>query len=141
MYEAFLYAHLIRSDFHIRVFRCFVRVVNTGEAPDKPLPGFLVQAFDIPAFAYRHRSVDINFNKIGRTDNLPCQCPHLALRADERIDTENSRVQEQTSYLGNPAYILHAVFLREAEILVDSTADIIAVQDFWKKALFKQTTL
>lgn len=60
--------------------------------------------------------------------HLSRQRPVRPVRADETRDRDRARVGEQFRNLGNPADVFCAVGGREAEVVVQAEADVVAVQ-------------
>ena len=74
-------------------------------------------------------SLDENFMIIGRANNF---CNSLAIafeRSDQGNDDYKTIANEKFGYFGSPTDVFHTIFVREAKTLVNSEAQVIAVQN------------
>ena len=118
---------------------------NGAETPvnsfDLAFPGLGIRAFHVTAFALGERRTYVTSKKSALPMIADAISPQLVVRADKSRYGYNTRIDKQFTHLGDPAYILHPVLRREPEIIVDTTTDIIPVEDAAKQSLFMQLTL
>jgi len=63
---------------------------------------------------------------------------YLSERTDETRQTDDSSVCKQLRDLGDTSNVLFAIFRTEAEILVESVADIVSIQAVRRNSLARQ---
>src|SRR5579875_4085381 len=116
--------------------RRLIGIVDAGEALQLAGAGFLVQPFGIPLLAGLDRRVDEHFDE--RQLGLDVQSTNLIavgpVRTDKAGHGQNAAIGEQLGYFADAANVLFTVGGRETEILVESVADVIAVEDIGKPA-------
>lgn len=125
----------------VRTLRRLERGGNPGKLLDLAFPGLGIQAFHVTALALGERRTYVNLQEIRFTDDSGRHLSQLVVRADKSRYGYNTRIDKQFTNLGDPAYILHPVLRREPEIIVDTTTDIIPVEDAAKQSPFMQLTL
>jgi|SRR5690606_38439722 len=82
---------------------------NARKIRDKPLPGLLVEPFDIPALTFRDRAVQID-QKQFVADNLGYQLPMCIQRGDEATDTKDVLCSQKAGYVARTPDVLGTVF-------------------------------
>ena len=119
-----------------RRIRRLVGIVDAGEVLDQTGAGFLVQALRIALLGFRERHFDIDLDEIHAAIDM--QLAHdIAIgtvRRDEARQHDHAGVDEQLGDLADAADVLGAIFGREAEVLVDAEADVVAVEPVYEMA-------
>jgi hypothetical protein len=116
------------------------RCGNTCKVFDLTPACLCIQAFDIAPFAFFDRRADINLQEILFSDDGCRHFPQIVVRADKSRYGYNTRIDKKFAYFGYPADILHPVFRREAQVVIDPATDIISIQDAAQQTAFMQLT-
>src|SRR5688572_16429925 len=111
-----------------RVLGRFIGRGDSGETGNLAGPGFAIEPSRIAALANGEIRRQIDFKETLGTENASRQSSVLAIRGNERRDQHHSGVVEKPGHLGNPAYVLLAIFRRETEVATQAVADIVPVQ-------------
>ena len=100
-----------------------------------------IQALHVALLAHFQRRGHVHFQKVFRPDDTGSHAPQRVVRTDESGKRDDARVHEQLAHLGDAPDVLHPVRLREAQVIVDAAADIVAVQNAAKQAAPLQLAL
>jgi hypothetical protein len=121
---------------NLRVGRRLIRSRDTSELLNNTLASLLVQTLGVTLL--RHLNGDINIDLDERQTGLLAGRGNLVqltgsvtilpVGRDEGSNGDGVGVGEQLSDLGNAADVLVAVGLAESKVLVQSEADVVAVQ-------------
>jgi len=131
-----LHTSLSRLDVDLRLQGLLIRRANPRELGDLALSRLLVQALWIPLLRDINRHVNPYLDERHallaagalRLVQLPRQVAVRTVRADEARDSDGARIGEEFGHLGDAADVLLAVLGREAEVLVEAEADVVAVE-------------
>lgn len=139
-------------DMNLGLQRLLIRCADTGELGDLALARLLVKSLGVTLLGDFHGDVDPDLDEwqAGLTAGtfglvqFARKISVCAVGADEACDGDRAGVREQFGHLGDAADVLLAVFGREAEILVQTEPDVVAVQavggfavGFAKQGLFE----
>src|SRR5262245_60256141 len=105
-----------------------VERIDTGEIGDEAGAGLAVEPLGIALLAHFKRRIDIDLDELSLLEQIPRHAPLGAERRDERDHDDKASIDEQSRRFGHAADILHPVGVGEAEILVETVADIVAVE-------------
>lgn len=121
---------------NLRVGRCLIRGGDTSELLNNTLTSLLVQTLGVTLLSNLNGDINIDLDErqtgllAGGSSlvQLTGSVTILAVGRDERSDGDGVGVGEQLGNLGNATDVLVTVGLAESEVLVQSEADVIAVQ-------------
>ena len=111
-----------------RLLGRLVRVVDTGEAFDLTGAGLFVQAFRVACLARFERCLDVYFDELAHRNQLANVVAVLAIGRNERGRRQDAGIGHQSCDLADAADILGSVLGREAEILVEAMAHVVAIE-------------
>lgn len=130
---------------------CLIRRTNSGKFLDFSSSCLLIQALGISLLGNLNRNIDINLDErntlliIGmRTTlimQLSGQLPVSLVRTNKTSQAYGRRIGKQLGDLRNTPYILGAIIRREAEILVEAKADVVAIEEVGLVAQFEEVLL
>ena len=123
------------------MFGHFKRCRNSGEILNFPSACLGIQPFHIPLFAFFQRSTYENFQKIILSDNIRRHFTDIIIRADKCRNRNDTAVQKQFGDFGDTTDVLHTVGFGEAQIVIDTAADIVAVQNTAKQSALMELAL
>ena len=110
------------------MLRRLVGRIDAGEVLERAAVRLGVEALGIAAPAFRDRRVDEHLDELAVADEIADHAPFGAERRDERAQHDQSGVDEQLRHLADPADVLDAVGVGEAEIAVEAVAHVVAVE-------------
>ena len=122
------------------MFGHFKRCGNSGEILNFSLARFGVQSFHIPLFTLFQRGAYENFQEIIFSDNIRCHFTDIIIGTDKCRNRNDAAVQKQLGYFGDTTDILYTVSFGEAQIIVDTAADIVSIQNTAKQSALMEFT-
>jgi hypothetical protein len=134
--DGVLNAGLVALNMNFRLQGLLIRRTDTSELGDLALSGFLVQTLGVTLFSDLDGDIDPDLNE-GDTRLAAgslgfVKCTSLiavgAIGRDEGCDGDGARVSEELGDLGDSANVLLTILGAEAQVLVQTEADIVAVQ-------------
>src|SRR5690606_9249260 len=119
------------------------RAVDAGEILDLAAPRPRIEALWIARLADLEWGIHVDLGKTDIAGDLSRDTALVAEGRDERDDDDEARVGHELGHFRHATDVLHARFLGETEILVESVADIVAIEDvgmppLGSEALFEQ---
>ena len=105
-----------------------VRRVDAGEVLQLAPPRLLVEPLGVALLGHAQRRVDEDLDELSLLDEGPDAAALALERGDEGRDHDQARVDHQLRHLADPADVLDAVGIGEAEILVQAVPDVVAVE-------------
>src|SRR5205823_1061303 len=118
-----------RADRELRLERRLVRGRDPGELRDLAGARLLVETLDVALLARLDRAVDEDLDEVARLHDRPHLIAVRPVRRDERRQRHKARVGEELRDLADPADVLGAVGGGEAEVLVETVANVVAIED------------
>jgi hypothetical protein len=120
----------------LRVGRRLIRSRDTSELLNNTLASLLVQTLRVTLLGHLNGDINIDLDERqtgllagrGNLVQLAGSVTILAVGRDEGSNGDGVGVGEQLGDLGNAADVLVAVGLAESKVLVQSEADVVAVQ-------------
>ena len=116
------------------MFGHFKRCGNSGEILNFSPTRFGVQSFHIPLFTLFQRGAYENFQKIILSDNICRHFTDIIIGTDKCRNRNDAAVQKQLGYFGDTTDILYTVGFGEAQIIVDTAADIVSIKNKAKQS-------
>ena len=121
---------------NLRVGRRLIRSRDTSELLNNTLASLLVQTLGVTLLSHLNGDINIDLDERqtgllagrGNLVQLAGSVTILAVGRDEGSNGDGVGVGEQLGDLGNAADVLVAVGLAESKVLVQSEADVVAVQ-------------
>jgi hypothetical protein len=121
---------------NLRVGRCLIRSRDTSELLNNTLTSLLVQTLGVTLLGHLNGDINIDLDERqtgllagrGNLVQLAGSVTILPVGRDEGSNGDGVGVGEQLGDLGNAADVLVAVGLAESKVLVQSEADVVAVQ-------------
>ena len=105
-----------------------LRGADASEVPDEPCLRLGVQPLHVAATAFFDRRIHEHFEELALAHQLTRHLPLGPVGGNEGDEHDQSGIQEQRGYLGNPSDILHPIRLREAQITVQPMPHVIAIE-------------
>ena len=102
---------------------------------------FCVEAFHIALGAGLKRGFNINGGHITIPHNLTGGGAELALGSDKGSENNDTRIKEKPRDFGDTANVFLAVLVGKAEVAIQTTADIVAIENLRHVALFGEFAL
>lgn len=153
--EVALLDQVLRNDLDAVLYRCLsgidvdlglgwrlVRGRDAREFLDLTRSGLLVQSLGVSLLALLDACIDKDFDKGQRWlvlgVQLACQVSVCRVGRDERGDCQRGAGTEERGHLGDPSNVLLAVLGAEAEVLVESKSDVVAVETKGRLVLVEQ---
>ena len=106
----------------------FVGRIDAGKVLEIPAACLLVKALGIPALGHGQRRVHEYLTEFAPFDARPRKSPLCAKWRNKRHQNDEAGVHHQPSDLGDAADIFDAVSFGKTEILIDSVADVVAIE-------------
>ena len=118
---------------NLRVGRCLVRSGDTSELLNNTLTSLLVQTLGVTLLGNLNGDINIDLDErqtglLAGGNGLVQLTGSVTVGRDERSDGDGVGVGEQLGNLGNATDVLVPVGLAESEVLVQSEADVVAIQ-------------
>ncbi len=110
------------------IFRRLVGLIDAGEILDLAGKRALVEALGVARDAFIERGIDENLDELALRQQLAHHAPLGAERRDERAQHDEAGVGHQLGDFADAADVLDAVALGEAQVAVETVADIVAVE-------------
>ncbi len=110
------------------MLRRLVGRIDAGEVLERAAVRLGVEALGVAAPAFLDRRVDEHLDELALADEIAHHPPLGAERRDEGAQHDQSGIDEQLRHLADPADVLDAVGVGEAEIAVEAVADVVAVE-------------
>jgi len=126
--------NFVVPDVHFWSEGCLIRRTDAGELLDHAFSRLLIEPLWIPPLRDLNRHVHEDLYKRQATTTifllvqLAGGVPVGPVRRDEGGDGDAGAIREQLRHLGDASDVLVAVFLAEAQVLVQSESDVVAVQ-------------
>ena len=114
---------------------------DTGELLDLAGAGLLVEALQVALLAHLDRAVDEHLDEVPLLHDGAHLVAVGAVGRDERGQGDQPGVREELRHLADAADVLGPVLGREAEVLVEAVADVVAVEDVGPDAALEETLL
>ena len=112
-----------------RMGRCLKRCRNARKLFYLAPACLGIQALYIAPFTLFKRCADIHFQEIILADNGLGHLAKLVVGADKGGNRDDATIDKQLAHLGNTADVLHTVGGRKAQVVVDATTDVVAIQN------------
>ncbi len=127
--DARIDAHLIVAQHHLRLERRLVRRIDPGEVLNQPLRHLLVQALRVARFDDVDRDIheDLHEGDARLGVALARRVAVLAVRRDQRDHSHEPSLREELRHLRRSAHRLGAIRGREAQVLREAGAQVVAV--------------
>lgn len=139
---------LVRLDGNLRLQRLLVGRRDARKLLDLARARLLVQALGIALLGDLERHVDKDLDKgnglvavLRLGVQLAGEIAVGAVRRDEGGDGDGGRVGEQLGHLADAADVLVAVLFREAQVLVEPEAHVVAVEAVGRQAQVQEMLL
>ena len=113
----------------LRVLGWLVRRVDAGEILELAAARFLVETFRVAFLGFLERSVDEHLEEFARLHQFAREPPFGTEGRNEGHQDDESGVDHQLRHFGYAANVLDAVCIGEAEILVQSMAHVVAIEN------------
>lgn len=121
---------------NLRVGRRLIRSRDTSELLNNTLASLLVQTLGVTLLGHLNGDINIDLDERqtgllaggGNLVQLTGSVTIFAVGRDEGSNGDGVGVREQLGDLGNAADVLVAIGLAESKVLVQSEADVVAVQ-------------
>ena len=134
--DSILNRQLIVLHVNLRVGRRLIRSGDTSELLNNTLASLLVQTLGVTLLSDLNGDIDIDLDErqtglltgCGNLVQLTGSVTVLPVGRDERSNGDGVGVGEQLGDLSNAADVLVAVGLAESKVLVQSEADVVAVE-------------
>ena len=130
-----------RVEHQLGSLRGLVGRRDAGELRDLAGAGLLVEALRVAPLAGLERRVDVHLDEVARREERPGRVAVRAVGRDERGQHEHAAVGEELRDLADAADVLGAVGGREAEVLVQPVAHVVAVEHVGEVAALDQRVL
>lgn len=134
---------LMGRDVDLRVFGCLIWVRDTSEVRDETSTGFLVQALGVTLLGDLKRdvSMDLEEGEAGLFVYFTSGLASLSVGADESGDGKSTRISKELGNFSNTANVFDSVFFAEAQVLVQTKTNVVAIKSVAHDALFKKSFL
>eukprot|EP00963_Diacronema_lutheri_P000977 scaffold64_cov338-Pavlova_lutheri.AAC.35 len=136
--------HAVRfGHFHrqLGLRRFLVRIVDAGESFDLPGTCSFVQSFGIPGFAHFQRDLHVHLDEISLGQTLAHAFPIGTIRRDEAHQRDHAGFGEQLGHLADASDVLFPIGSSESQVLIQTVADVVAVQHVGQLPAFHQGVL
>ena len=122
---------LTSVDIELWVGWSLIRVRDTGEVLDDTVTSLFVETLDISSLANFEGGGDVALEEVeaGLGVNLSSEVSVLGVWGDEGDEADLTGEGEELGDLSDTADVLGSVLSREAEVLVESLSDDIAIED------------
>src|SRR5215472_10535749 len=134
-------AELGRVDADLGMLRRLVRGVDAGEVLELPAAGLAIEPLDVAAFGHGERRVDEHLEELPRLEQGAGHAPLGAERRDERYQYDEPRIDHEARDLRHAADVLDAILRGEPQILVETVAHVVAVEEVSMAAERRQLLL
>ncbi len=111
-----------------RLFRRLVGGVDTGKIANFPCPRLLVEPLGVALFTHAKGCIDKHLDKLPFTHEIAHQIPLGTERRDKGGEHDKSRIHHEFCHFADPADILLAGGVIEAEIATEAVAHIVPIQ-------------
>ena len=112
-----------------------------GEILDFASAGFGIEPFDIASLTLFDGGAHIDFDEVTGTDDIGSHLTQFVVGADESGEGDDAGIDKEFGYLCDAADVLASVFGSEAEIVVDTRTDVVAIKDATEQSAPVQLTL
>ncbi|KVQ33298.1 hypothetical protein WK01_09015 [Burkholderia cepacia] len=119
---------------HIGRYRFFIGRFDAGELPNGALPCQRIQPLWVARFRDIQFNVDKDFEKLPGRKARARPGARFLERRDQGDDDDKPCIHHQACDLGRPTNILVAVCVAESQILIQSFAELVAIQQKRTKA-------
>ena len=116
------------------------RCGNSCKILNFPFPCLRIQSFHITFLTFLQRSTNENLQEIILTNNVCSHFANIIIRADKCSNRNDTTIQKQLRHFRYATDIFHPVRFGESQVIINSTTDIIPIQDTAKQSTLMKFT-
>src|ERR1035438_6659214 len=114
---------------------------HARELPNLPCARLGVESLGVAQLADLQRHVQIDLDKLARRQAAANRFAVLAVRGDEGGNADHPRVGKELGHLADAPDVLATVLRREAQVVAQAVAHVVAVEHIGQLAALEQLAL